>query len=186
MPHLSSSTRHSTSSEIWRRQASHRDHPRVSGHSGGTSRMRSGSSVALRGERRTVSRTRRSTRAGSITQPSGSPRGSTGRPRNSAGPSSGSLEDQPASRIRPGIARSLNGLADLARLEGDYATASSLYKKSLAAWWDLSNTPESLQTLENLATVMIASGQSEPSVRILGAAQAVREAMSVPRSTRHS
>jgi non-specific serine/threonine protein kinase len=84
---------------------------------------------------------------------------------------------------RPGIARSLNGLADLARLEGDYATASSLYKKSLAAWWDLSNTPESLQTLENLATVMIASGQSEPSVRILGAAQAVREAMSVPRST---
>ena len=84
---------------------------------------------------------------------------------------------------KPGIARSLSGLADLARLTGDYATASSLYKESLAAWRDLNDAPESLKTLENLATVMIASGQSEPSVRILGAAQAVREAMSVPRST---
>ena len=67
--------------------------------------------------------------------------------------------------------------------KGDYATASSLYKESLAAWRDLNNTPESLQTLESIATVMIASGQSERSVRIFGAAQAVREAMSVPRST---
>ena len=84
---------------------------------------------------------------------------------------------------KSGIARSLSGLADLARLTGDYATASSLYKESLAAWRDLKNTPESLQTLESIATVMIASGQSERSVRLFGAAQAVREAMSVPRST---
>ena len=84
---------------------------------------------------------------------------------------------------KPGSACSLSGLADLARLKGDYATASSLYKESLAAWRDLNDAPESLKTLENLATMMIASGQSEPSVRILGAAQAVREAMSVPRST---
>jgi len=84
---------------------------------------------------------------------------------------------------KPGVARSLSGLADLARLTGDCATAASLYKESLAAWRDLNDAPESLKTLENLATVMIASGQSEPSVRILGAAQAAREAMSVPRST---
>lgn len=84
---------------------------------------------------------------------------------------------------KPGIARSLSGLADLARLKGDYAMASLLYKQSLATCQDLNNRAESLQTLEHFAGVMIASGQSERSVRILGAAQAVRETMSVPRST---
>jgi len=84
---------------------------------------------------------------------------------------------------KPGIARSLSGLANLARLKGDYAMASLLYKQSLATCQDLNNQPESLQTLENFAGVMIASGQSERSVRILGAAQAVRETMSAPRST---
>ena len=84
---------------------------------------------------------------------------------------------------KPGIARSLSGLADLARLKGDYAMASLLYKQSLATCQDVNNQAESLQTLEHFAGVMIASGQSERSVRILGAAQAVRETMSVPRST---
>ena len=83
---------------------------------------------------------------------------------------------------KPGIARSLSGLADLARLDGDCATAASLYKESLSACRDLNNTPESLQALENFSIVMIASGQSERFVRILGAAQAAREAINASRS----
>jgi tetratricopeptide (TPR) repeat protein len=79
------------------------------------------------------------------------------------------------------IAHSLNGLADVACLAGDHAAALSLYKRSLTILQKLGEKPEFLRPLENLAAVVMARGQHLRSVRLWGAAQALRDILSIPR-----
>jgi hypothetical protein len=83
--------------------------------------------------------------------------------------------------VKDGIAQSLKGLADVAHLGGDYALAVSLYRQSLAMWLELGEKPEFLHPLEQVAGVLMARGQHERAVRLWGAAQGLRNTISVPR-----
>jgi predicted ATPase len=83
--------------------------------------------------------------------------------------------------VKDGIAQSLKGLADVAHLGGDYALAVSLYRQSLAMWLELGEKPEFLHPLEHVAGVLMARGQHERAVRLWGAAQGLRNTISVPR-----
>jgi predicted ATPase/Tfp pilus assembly protein PilF len=85
------------------------------------------------------------------------------------------------SGARSGIARALAGLADVARLRADYGMAASLNKRSLAIFRNLGERPELLRPMDNLAAMAAADGQLERAVRIWGATQALRDAISVLR-----
>jgi predicted ATPase/predicted Ser/Thr protein kinase len=88
------------------------------------------------------------------------------------------------SGARSGIARASAGLADVARLRAEYSLAASLYKRSLAIWRNLGERPELLRPMDNLAAIAAADGHDERAVRLWAAAQAFRDAWSVPRPPR--
>ena len=84
---------------------------------------------------------------------------------------------------KEGIADSLAGLADCARADGDDVTALSFYKQSLRILRNLGEKAECLRPLENAAAVIMSHGEHARSVRHWAAAQALRERMSLPRSS---
>jgi predicted ATPase/predicted Ser/Thr protein kinase len=85
------------------------------------------------------------------------------------------------SGARDAIAQSYNGLADLARLRADHTLALSLYRQSLALWQELGEQPELPQPLDHVGAVFAACGHHERAARLWGAAEALREMISVPR-----
>lgn len=81
----------------------------------------------------------------------------------------------------PGIATVLdNGLASLARTEGDVARAHALIRESLALRWTRHDRWGLTGGLEHMAAIVGDGGQPERAVRLLGAAEALREAAGAP------
>jgi predicted ATPase/class 3 adenylate cyclase len=81
-----------------------------------------------------------------------------------------------------GIALSIANLGVLAFREGDHASARSLVKESLAIDRELGDKRGIASELEELAVIEAARGQGERSARLLGAAEAMREAIGAPLS----
>ena len=79
-----------------------------------------------------------------------------------------------------GIAICLEGLANVARIESDDAQARALCQESLALWRDLSDKRGIAECLETLAHIAGARKQAERAAQLLGAAEALREAIGSP------
>jgi predicted ATPase/DNA-binding SARP family transcriptional activator len=79
-----------------------------------------------------------------------------------------------------GIAFSLQGMANVARLEGDHEEARALCQESLVIWRDLSDKRGIAECLETLAHIASAQKQAERAAQLLGAAEALREAIGSP------
>ncbi|MDP9364750.1 MAG: tetratricopeptide repeat protein, partial [Chloroflexota bacterium] len=78
-----------------------------------------------------------------------------------------------------GIPAALRELAHLALLRGDHAAALPLYRESLTRWRYQRERLHLGECLLGLAQVALAAGQSEQAVRLLGAVEALYEAMGV-------
>ena len=81
---------------------------------------------------------------------------------------------------REGVAWSLNQLGVLAHREGDHRRATDLLRESLEIHQDLGDRWRTASVLENMAEALCSQGRPEPAARLFGAAEAVREAISVP------
>lgn len=79
-----------------------------------------------------------------------------------------------------GIARALNGLAEVAREEGKVARASRLYGESFELERTAGDKPGIVACLEGLARVAVAQGLPERAARLCGAAAALREEVGAP------
>jgi predicted ATPase/Tfp pilus assembly protein PilF len=79
------------------------------------------------------------------------------------------------------LPQSLGGLADVARSQADDATAAVLYRQALSVASHLGAKPEVPTLLESLAALDACHGELERAVRLWGAAQALRDNISVPR-----
>jgi hypothetical protein len=84
-----------------------------------------------------------------------------------------SIEDQRA-RIFP-----LGELGHLARDLGDYGRAAALYRESLALRWELNDPLEITRSLADFAVLAARQGQAERTARLLGAREALCEALGV-------
>jgi non-specific serine/threonine protein kinase len=84
---------------------------------------------------------------------------------------------------RRGIAFAAGNLGVIALRQGDYAAARVLLKESLAIDRELGDKRGSISELEELGLLAAAQGQAERAARLLGAAEALREATSVPPSS---
>ena len=83
---------------------------------------------------------------------------------------------------RWGIAATLADLGNLSREEGDYQTASSLYRESLRLFRGLEHKRGIARLLECFAGSAAAQLQPERSLRLAGAAAALRQAIGAPLS----
>lgn len=81
---------------------------------------------------------------------------------------------------KEGIAWSLNQLGVLAHREGDDRLATDLLRESLETHQNLGDRWRAASVLDAVAEALRAQGRPEPAARLLGAAGAVREAISVP------
>jgi predicted ATPase/DNA-binding SARP family transcriptional activator len=81
---------------------------------------------------------------------------------------------------KEGVAWSLNQLGVLAYREGEHQRATDLLRESLEVHQDLGDRWRSASVLEALAEVLCAQRHLESAACLFGAAQAVREAISVP------
>jgi tetratricopeptide (TPR) repeat protein len=81
---------------------------------------------------------------------------------------------------KEGVAWSLNQLGVLAHREGDHRRATDLLRESLKIHQDLGDRWRIASVLEAIAETLCAQGRLEPAARHFGAAEAVREAISVP------
>jgi hypothetical protein len=77
------------------------------------------------------------------------------------------------------VARSLSHLGDLAADEGDLSTAIAMHRESLRIRQSLRDMPGIASAMEKLAWVML-SEAAEDAARLLGAAEALREAIDAP------
>jgi tetratricopeptide (TPR) repeat protein len=75
-----------------------------------------------------------------------------------------------------GVTFLLDDLGKAALLEGDYQQAVSYFKESLSMYWKSGYERKIAFGLEQLASVAVADRQPEQAARLLGAAQALREA----------
>ncbi|HEY6146150.1 MAG TPA: tetratricopeptide repeat protein, partial [Thermoanaerobaculia bacterium] len=78
---------------------------------------------------------------------------------------------------RWGIAGSLADLGNLARDQGDFATAHRLYRESMAVYQELDHKRGIARLLECFACSAAAQSQLERSLRLAGAAAALRQAV---------
>jgi predicted ATPase/DNA-binding CsgD family transcriptional regulator len=83
---------------------------------------------------------------------------------------------------RRAIAKAVQFLGDAASGRDDHAAARNFYEESLSLSVELGDLWLSTLSLEGLARVALATGQPDAAARLLGAADAVREATGVPRS----
>ena len=74
-----------------------------------------------------------------------------------------------------GIIMSLGDLGDVARDRGDHARALELYREALELGRERPGTPVVTYTIEAVGIVAVALGMAERGVRLLGAADAMRE-----------
>ncbi len=81
---------------------------------------------------------------------------------------------------RWGIARSLADLGDLALEQGDYRAADSLYRESIALFRELEHKRGVARLLESFACSAAAQSQPERSLRLAGAAAALRQSIGAP------
>jgi len=81
---------------------------------------------------------------------------------------------------RWGIAGSLGDLGHLAREQGDFAAADSLYRESLAVFQELDHKRGIARLLESFASLAAAQSQPERSLRLAGAASALRKSLGAP------
>lgn len=77
-------------------------------------------------------------------------------------------------------ASSLNGLAEVAREDGEHERAMSLHRESLLARQVLDDKPGIAGSLEGFGSVLADVGPLETAVRLLGAAEALRESIGSP------
>ena len=82
---------------------------------------------------------------------------------------------------RDRIAQSLSGLADVARRQADDAAADALYRDALRAAWTIGARSEVPALLESLASTAAARGEPDRAVLLWGAAQTLRDNISLPR-----
>ncbi len=78
---------------------------------------------------------------------------------------------------RWGIASSLADLGNLARDQGDFAAAHLLYRESIGVFQELGHKRGIARLLESFACSAAAQGQPERSLRLAGAAAALRQAV---------
>ena len=81
---------------------------------------------------------------------------------------------------RWGIAGTLADLGSLAREQGDYSTAQSFYRRSLKIFQELEHKRGIARLLECFASSAAAQLQAERSLRLAGAAAALRENIGAP------
>ena len=81
---------------------------------------------------------------------------------------------------KSGVAHCLAHLGRLASNEGDHSAARALHEEALAIWRELGERRSIAESLEAFAPVFMAEGQSELAARLLGAADALREATRAP------
>jgi predicted ATPase/DNA-binding SARP family transcriptional activator len=81
---------------------------------------------------------------------------------------------------QPGMSHALTNLGNVACRRGDFAAAEPLYVESLVIGRRLGNLPKIAHGLEGLAAVAGGRGQALRAARVLGAAQALREATGCP------
>jgi tetratricopeptide (TPR) repeat protein len=77
-------------------------------------------------------------------------------------------------------ASSLSGLAEVAREDGEHERAMSLHRESLLARQELEDKPGIAGSLEGLGSVLADVGLAETAVRLLAAAEALRESIGSP------
>jgi adenylate cyclase len=80
------------------------------------------------------------------------------------------------------IANALNNLGNVARAQGDYTEARSLYKESLTINRELGDQWQTAYLLEDMGCLATLEKQPERALRLLGAAEVVREAIGAPLS----
>jgi tetratricopeptide (TPR) repeat protein len=81
---------------------------------------------------------------------------------------------------RWGIAGSLSDLGHLAREEGDFRAADSLYRQSIALFRELDHKRGVARLLESFACLAAAQAEPERSLRLAGAAAALRKSLGAP------
>ena len=81
---------------------------------------------------------------------------------------------------RWGIGRSLDDLGNLAREQQDYHAADSFYRESLGIFWKLEHKRGIARLLESFACSAAAQSDSERSLRLAGAAAALRQSIGAP------
>jgi predicted ATPase len=81
---------------------------------------------------------------------------------------------------RWGIAGSLSDLGHLAREEGDFRAADSLYRESIALFRELDHKRGVARLLESFACLAAAQSEPERSLRLAGAAAALRKSLGAP------
>jgi predicted ATPase len=81
---------------------------------------------------------------------------------------------------RWGIAASLADLGNLAREQKDYGTADSLYRESLKVFQELDHKRGIARLLESFACSAASQSQPERSLRLAGAAAALRQSIGAP------
>jgi non-specific serine/threonine protein kinase len=85
-----------------------------------------------------------------------------------------------------GVGVTLTNLARVAREQGDYREAAAWYAESLAVRWEQGEKVGIAACLSGLASVAALAGQVERGARLLGATEALREAMDMPPSRHHA
>ena len=74
----------------------------------------------------------------------------------------------------------LEGLAAVARAQGDYEGARALYRECLGIFGPAGEQPVIAAVLEGLAGLAAAEDQAERAARLFGAAEALRAAIATP------
>jgi predicted ATPase/class 3 adenylate cyclase len=82
-----------------------------------------------------------------------------------------------------GIATSIANLAEVARHEGDWERARAVWAESLPLFGEMGDRGRVAEGLQGVAAVSGAQGQRRRAVRLLGAAEALREAIGSPLTT---
>jgi class 3 adenylate cyclase/tetratricopeptide (TPR) repeat protein len=78
------------------------------------------------------------------------------------------------------LANSLNNLANVARDQGDWAMAHSLYRESLLINQELGDRGAIAYLLEDVASLAAAQGVTDRALRLVGAAESLREVIGAP------
>ncbi len=78
------------------------------------------------------------------------------------------------------IAFALGGLGDIARRRNDYLQATTLFQEALAIASAVEDPVSSSYILEAIALTLLGQGQAERAMQLMGAAEALRQAINAP------
>ena len=78
---------------------------------------------------------------------------------------------------KEGIASSLGNLGNVCYLQSNYPTARSLYEQSLAMWSEIGDKQGAALSLAGLGEATVESNQPQRGARLLGASDALYEAL---------